>query len=84
MRYDADTKTIYLNLDPPQLEAALKLGGLDSVAFRQVCYELAFVEYAMALCVERAGRDNSFSGEEALYDMRDTVDRITRRLADIF
>lgn len=83
-RYDADSKTIFINLDHPQLRSALKLGGLDSPGFRQMCYELAFVEYSMALCTERAGRDTSFTGEEALYDIRDTVDRVARRLAEIF
>lgn len=83
-RYEETTKTIVINLDHPQLRAARKLGGQESTVFRQISYELAFVEYAMALGNEHVRRDPQMSGEDALYEIRDTINRITRRMGDIF
>ncbi len=83
-RYDENSRTIVINLDHPQVIAASRLGGRESPGFLQVCYELAFVEYAMALGYENVRRDEYFSGEDALYSIRDTINRITRRLNEVF
>lgn len=83
-RYEEPTKTIVINLDHPQLQAAKKLGAQESAAFRQLSYELAFVEYAMALGNERVQRDPQMSGEDALYEIRDTINRVTRLIGGIF
>jgi hypothetical protein len=83
-RYDPETKTIVINLDHPQVQAAAKLGGQESIAFRQLSYELAFVEYALALEHEHTRRDPTRSSEDSLYHIRDTINRVARRLADVF
>jgi len=83
-RYEETTKTIVINLDHPQLKAARKLGPQASAAFRQMSYELAFVEYALALGNEHLRRDPLISGEDALYEIRETINRVTRRIGDIF
>lgn len=83
-RYEETTKTIVINLDHPQLKAARKLGPQSSAAFRQMSYELAFVEYALALGNEHLRRDPLVSGEDALYEIRETINRVTRRVGDIF
>lgn len=83
-RYDTESKTIVINLDHPQVEAALKLGGLGTPAFRQMAYELAAVEYSLALGYERLAADAFLSGEDVLYEVRDTVNRIAVRLAGFF
>ncbi len=83
-RYEEATKTIVINLDHPQLKAARKLGTQESSAFRQITYELAFVEYAMALGNEHVRRDPMVSGEDALYEIRETINRVTRRIGDLF
>lgn len=82
--YEEGTRTIVINLDHPQLRAALRLGGIQSAGFRQVSYELAFVEYSMALAREKLRRDDFFGAEDALYEIRDTINRVTRRLGDLF
>jgi hypothetical protein len=79
-RYDDLSKTIVINLDHPQVKAALKLGGRDSQGFRQMCYELAIVEYAMAIGYESVRRDRFLSGEDALFSIRDTIQRVTKKL----
>jgi hypothetical protein len=81
-RYDRATRTIVINLDHSQLRAALALGGREGPGFRQLAYELAIVEYAMALGVERVERDDFYGGEDALYEIRETIHRISRRLGD--
>lgn len=83
-RYEETTKTIVINLDHPQLKAARKLGPQASAAFRQMSYELAFVEYALALGNEHLRRDPLISGEDALYEIRETINRVTRHIGSIF
>jgi hypothetical protein len=82
-RYEETTKTIIINLDHPQLKAARRLGPQASAAFRQISYELAFVEYALALGNEHLRRDPLVSGEDALYEIRETINRVTRRIGNI-
>jgi hypothetical protein len=83
-RYDNDTKTIYINLDHPQVVNAYEYGGkkVESIQFREMCYELAAVEYAMVLPHEKVERDEIYDASDALYDVRDTINRITRKFID--
>jgi hypothetical protein len=37
--YKREERTIYVNLDHPQIAAALAVGGVDDVAFRRLAYE---------------------------------------------
>ena len=84
-RYDPNSKTIWINLDHPQIASALKAGGgkVESRQFREMCYEVAAVEYALAIPYERIERDEILAPEDALYDVRDTVNRVTRRFFEI-
>ena len=79
-RYERDTRTIVVNLDHPQLVAASAHGGgIESREFRQLCHEIAFVEYAIALPYEIAQQQEYYDVEDALYEIRETINRITRR-----
>ena len=80
-RYAGDTKTIFINLDHPQISNAYEGGGntTDSRQFREVCYEAAAVEYAIALPYEKLEEDELYPAEDALFDVRDTIDRVTKR-----
>jgi hypothetical protein len=81
-RYERDVRTIVINLDHPQLEAALlAAGGLEGREFRQLCHEIAFVEYAIALPYELAQQFEYYDVEDALYEIRETINRVTRRAA---
>ena len=79
-RYDGNTKTIFINLDHPQISSAFEAGGnsTDSRQFREVCYEVAAVEYAIALPHEKLERDEMYHAADALFDVRDTIDRVTK------
>src|SRR5439155_961629 len=50
--YERDDRTIYVNLEHPQLVAAMGLGTIDDPVFRHLAYEVAFSEYAIALASE--------------------------------
>ena len=43
-------------------------------------YEVAFMEYAIALGHEKAGRDEFYSAVDLLRDIRDTINRVSRAI----
>lgn len=84
-RYESDTRTIIVNLDHPQIASAYKSGNnnVESKSFREISYEVAGVEYALALPYERIRVDEFYDAAEALLDTRDTINRISRKFAEV-
>ncbi|MCY4017817.1 MAG: ATP-binding protein [Chloroflexi bacterium] len=84
-RYNAMEKTIYINLDHLQISKALEASknNIYGKQFREMCYEVAAVEYALAFGYERVEKDDVREPADALYEVRETIDRITNRLATI-
>ncbi len=41
-------------------------------------YEIAFVEYAIVLGHERLRQDGFYPGSDALFDIRETINRVSR------
>lgn len=82
--YVSDERTIYINLDHPQLVAAEKRGGIDDLTFRQLTYEIAFSEYALALASELAKRDEYYDFTDPIYDVRETMNRVARRGSHLY
>lgn len=76
--YERDTRTIAINLDHPQIARAARAGGIDGREFKEMTYEIAFVEYAIALSTEKLARDAYYASSDALYDIRETINRISR------
>jgi len=83
--YDREARTIFINLDHPQLQAALKVdSNLEGRAFRQVAYELAFVEYAIAVMTEEAHRlAGNIDAHDLLWDLHRTINRVAARVAEL-
>ena len=83
-KYDREERTIYINLDHPQVSVALEASGnaLESKQFRTIAYEIAGVEYAQAIPFERLEMGEEMDAPEALFSVRDTIDRITRKFAE--
>jgi anti-sigma regulatory factor (Ser/Thr protein kinase) len=81
-RYMSDRRTIIINLDHPEVAAAYKLGGPDDPAFVRLTWEVAVTEYAVALAQELV--EQYVVPDEALYDIRDTINRVSRRLTDLY
>jgi len=78
-RYDRDTRTIVINLDHPQIaRAARESGGIEGKQFKEMTYEIAFVEYAIALGQERLRGDPFYTASDTLYEIRQTINRVSR------
>lgn len=80
-RYDSDTKTIFINLDHPQIASAFEAGGrrIDSHQFLAMCYEVIVIEYALAVPLEKLQKGELTDPGDALFDVRDTINRVVRR-----
>ncbi len=77
--YDKETRIIFINLDHPQIAGAARdSGGIESKQFREMTYEIAFVQYAIALGHERLEQDPFYSGIDTLYQINETINRVSR------
>jgi hypothetical protein len=83
-RYVSEERTIYINLDHAQIAAVLRTASVDDPAFRRLCYEVALTEYSIALAQELAQQGSYIDPAEALADIRDTVNRVARKAAELY
>ncbi len=83
-KYVREERTIYVNLDHPLLSAALGQGTDQDPIFRRLSYEIAFAEYAIALTVEMNDAGEFMEPREPIFNVRDTLNRISRRGAALF
>ena len=83
--YEGESKTIFINLDHPQIAGAFDAGGrrVEARQFREITYEVASVEYAIALPFEKLEKDEFYDAGEALFDVKDTIDRVTKALVAV-
>jgi len=82
--YDREVRTIYINLDHPQLEAAKGFNSTDDPYFQKITYEIAFSEYAIALAAELNSRDEYIDPSDPIIAIRETINRIARKAASMF
>jgi hypothetical protein len=82
--YVAAERTIVVNLDHPQIAAAKGAGTVEQTPFRRLALEVALTEYAVALAQLLAGSDELVEPSEALYHVRDSIDRLSRKAATLF
>jgi len=82
--YERDDRTIYINLEHPQLVAATGLGSIDDPVFRRLAYEVAFSEYAIALASELEGRGHYIDPSDPIVDIRLTLNRVARKAASMY
>ena len=79
--YESESRTIVINLDHPQItRSAREIGGIDGKQFQEITREVAFVEYAIALGHEKQRQDEFYGGSDALFDIRETINRVTRAI----
>lgn len=80
-KYDRETRTIYINLDHPQVSSVLGQSdrGVDSPFFLQLVFDIAAVEYAQALQFERLDSGEEFDAGEAVYSIGEIIERLSRR-----
>lgn len=82
--YVSDERTIYINTDHPQLVAARSGTSTEEPLFLRLSYEVAFSEYAIALAAELNANDQYYDPSEPIYSIRETINRIARKAADLF
>jgi hypothetical protein len=82
--YDGDRKVILINLDHPMVAAAKAATGINDVSFRRLAYEIAFTQYALALAREVYEKDPAITADDALYEVRDALRRVTAMAAPIY
>ncbi|HKP64831.1 MAG TPA: ATP-binding protein [Polyangiales bacterium] len=83
-RYVAAARQIVVNLDHPQLAAALGAGRVDDVSFQRLAYEVAFLEYALALASELASRGEYLDVTDPIVEIGETINRVARRAAALY
>jgi len=80
-KYSSTERTIYINLDHPQLVAAKGNGTIDEPTFKKLAYEVAFTEYAIALAGELNSNGEYIEISDPILDIRDTINRVARKIA---
>jgi hypothetical protein len=83
-KYESNERTIIVNLDHPQITAALSVGGIEDAAFRRLAYEVAFSEYAIGLAVELARSGYFIEMRQPITEIRDTMNRLATRAAALY
>ncbi len=82
--YERETRTIFINLDHPQVVAAKGEADVDEPNFKKLSYEIAFTEYAIGFAQENAGNNYYTDFYEPLFDMRERIDSLARKAAEVF
>ena len=82
-RYVADQRRILINLDHPQVAGALTRARDDvkDPEFVRLSWDVAIAEYAAALARIRDEAGHYMAIQDALFDVRESVDRLTRKTA---
>jgi len=83
-KYDRDTRTIYINLDHPQVREAGKVLGLENMGFKRLAYEVAFSEYSIALASEMAQAGEFIDFFEPITEVRATLNRVARAASHLY
>jgi hypothetical protein len=84
-RYEPETRTIVINLDHPQIASMYESNNRNVEArnFREITYEVAIVEYALAIPYERIKIDEYYDAADALLDTRETINRLSKRIPEV-
>lgn len=80
--YDRDTRTIWINLDFPQISEAKSREGTESPDFRRLSNEIAITEYAIAISQELVRVSEYNDPTDYIFEIRQTINRINRRAAE--
>lgn len=83
-RYDQGEKVVLINLDHPMVAAARDSLGIEDPGFVRLSYEIAFTTYALGLVRELLNTDPELTGDDVLFEVRDTLRRVTRRAAVLY
>jgi hypothetical protein len=82
--YQSEKRTIYINLEHPQIATAKKGRTVEDPTFRRLVYEVAFSEYSVALAHELDNRGELIDPSEAIFEVRDAINRVARQGASLY
>jgi hypothetical protein len=82
--FQSEKGVFILNLDHPILNSAYNNLGLDDIGFTRLSHEIVFTEYALALANLAARDDPDLPADEAIYDARETINRISAKSAVLY
>ena len=77
-------RTIYINLNHPQLVAAKGSGSIEDPIFQRLAYEVAFSEYCIALAHELNERNEYIDTSDPIVAIRENINRIARKAAHLY
>jgi hypothetical protein len=82
--YVSKERTIYINLDHPQLVCAKGTNSTEDPLFQRLSYEVAFSEYAIALAHELNQNNEYIDTSDPIFDIRDAINRVARKAAQLY
>lgn len=82
--YVSEKRTIFINLEHPQIGAAKQGRGVEDPVFRRLAYEVAFSEYSVALASELENRGEYLDPSDPIVDIRETLNRVARQAAALY
>ena len=84
-KYDRDLRVFYINLEHPRIAVELANASapspIDDPTFLRMAYEIAFTEYAIVLAQELSNVQYFFDPQDALVELRQTIDDLSKSLA---
>jgi hypothetical protein len=83
-QYISDERTIYINLQHPQVAAALGNASVDEPLFRRLAYEIAFFEYTVALAQEMIRAGACYDLTDPVFEIREAMNRLARKGAALY
>lgn len=82
--YVSPERTIYINLEHPQLVAAKGAKSIEDPVFQRLAYEVAFSEYCIALAHELNQRNEYIDTSDPIVAIRENINRIARKAAPLY
>lgn len=82
--YQAEKRTIFVNLDHPQIATALQGRSPEDAVFKRLAYEVAFSEYAVALAQELDNHGEYADISDPIVDIRVTLNRVALAAASLY
>ncbi len=84
-KYDQERSVITINLNHPVVAAAYATDGdTNAPAFRRLSAEITFSEYAQALARLEYTRNPEVDGDDLLFEVRSTLNRISGRAVTLY
>lgn len=82
--YQAERRTIFVNLDFPQIAKAKAGRSVEDPIFRRLAYEVAFAEYAVAVASELNNRGEFLEPSDAIVEIRERINAVARQAAPLY